>query len=108
MGIWTWCALWWLGNPSRDEQPAQTNAKGVAAMQHARLADQINRMPFETWLCASQSAEQIGVPDAEAERVLRAGRRSGMLTVRREDGTVKFMRVRRRPRATTRSSKKRT
>ncbi|MFD0352982.1 hypothetical protein ACFVHW_04420 [Streptomyces sp. NPDC127110] len=74
------------------------NAK-EASMAHARLADQINRLPFEMWLRADEGAQRIGLPTAEAETVLRAGRRCGMLTVRRIDGAVEFMRVRRRPAA---------
>ncbi|MFD7764099.1 hypothetical protein [Streptomyces microflavus] len=68
-------------------------------MQNARLVERINRLPYETWLCLSRSAQTIGLPAAEAETVLRAGRRRGMLTVRRtpEGGAVEFMRVRRRP-----------
>ncbi|MFD4933450.1 hypothetical protein [Streptomyces virginiae] len=66
-------------------------------MQHARLADRINRLPYETWLCAETSAQQIGLDATEAGTVLRWGRRHGMLTVRRENGAVEFMRVRRHP-----------
>ncbi|AWI32664.1 hypothetical protein [Streptomyces tirandamycinicus] len=68
-------------------------------MQGARLADQINRLPFETWLRADESAQRIGLPAAEAEKVLRAGRRRGSITVRREEssGHVLFKRVRRHP-----------
>ncbi|MEU6632793.1 hypothetical protein ABZ905_31605, partial [Streptomyces parvus] len=67
-------------------------------MHNVRLAERINRLPYETWLCITTSAQAIGLPPAEAETVLRAGRRRGMLTVRRADqGTMEFMRIRRRP-----------
>ncbi|MER7759497.1 hypothetical protein [Streptomyces sp. NPDC097619] len=74
-------------------------------MPPVRLEDAINRLPFETWLRAEQSAERIGLPAAEADRVLRAGRRNGMLTVRREGGLLEFMRVSRRPRVGARRTR---
>ncbi|WP_330335684.1 hypothetical protein OHS33_38545 (plasmid) [Streptomyces sp. NBC_00536] len=77
-------------------------------MQHVRLAERINRLPFETWFCVEMSAQQIGLTPTEAETVLRAGRRRGMLTVRRENGAVEFMRVRRHPAPTSRRSTKRS
>ncbi|MGW7089984.1 hypothetical protein ACWGH2_41745 [Streptomyces sp. NPDC054871] len=49
-------------------------------------------MPYETWL----RAEEIGLPAAEADKVLRAGRRRGTITVTRSpEGSVLFKRVRR-------------
>lgn len=65
-------------------------------MQSARLADQINRLPYETWMCVNESARLIGLPLGEADKVLRAGRRRGTLTVSRDaEGAVLFKRVRR-------------
>jgi hypothetical protein len=65
-------------------------------MQSARLADQINRLPYETWMCVDESARLIGLPVGEADKVLRAGRRRGTLTVSRDaEGMVLFKRVRR-------------
>ncbi|WP_030372371.1 hypothetical protein [Streptomyces rimosus] len=67
-------------------------------MDQARLADRINRLPYEQWLPADESAGIIGVSAPEAAKLLRAGRRHGMLTVRRvDDGRLLFMRIRRRP-----------
>ncbi|MEU7228963.1 hypothetical protein [Streptomyces chrestomyceticus] len=68
-------------------------------MDQARLADRINRLPFEKWLPAEESAGVIGVAAHEAAKVLRAGRRNGMITVRRVDDRLLFMRIRRRPTA---------
>ncbi|MEV0487328.1 hypothetical protein AB0I69_42850 [Streptomyces sp. NPDC050508] len=65
-------------------------------MSSARLADQINRLPYETWVCVAESAKLIGLSVGEADKVLRAGRRRGTLTVSRDDqGSVLFKRVRR-------------
>ncbi|MFI9052497.1 hypothetical protein [Streptomyces sp. NPDC053427] len=60
------------------------------------LADQINRLPYETWMRADESARLIGLPAVEVDKVLRAGRRRGTITVSRsEEGSVLFKRVRR-------------
>lgn len=68
-------------------------------MDQARLTDRINRLPFERWLRAEESADIFGVAAHEATTLLRAGRRCGMITVRRNTDGVEFMRVRRRPSA---------
>ncbi|MGW0562835.1 hypothetical protein ACWDZ4_20005 [Streptomyces sp. NPDC003016] len=66
-------------------------------MQNAHFVERINQLPFETWLCLAESAQQMSLPSAEVEKLLRAGRRCGMITVRREEGPLQFKRVRRRP-----------
>ncbi|WP_404949112.1 hypothetical protein HFP70_35605 [Streptomyces sp. ARC14] len=68
-------------------------------MDQARLTDLINLLPFERWLRAEESASFFGVAANEATTLLRAGRRRGMITVRRNTDGVEFMRVRRRPAA---------
>ncbi|WP_433860119.1 hypothetical protein [Streptomyces kronopolitis] len=73
-----------------------TRSEGEGAVHSARLADQINRLPYETWLRADESAKLIGLPAVEVGKVLRAGRRSGTITVSRSpQGSVLFKRVRR-------------
>ncbi|MFB8025908.1 MULTISPECIES: hypothetical protein [unclassified Streptomyces] len=76
-------------------------------MDSARLAERINRLPFAQLLGATESALWLGVEEDEALRLLRAGRRQGMITVRRnrEVGSVEFMRVRRHPAAPNRQEK---
>lgn len=71
-------------------------------MNSARLADQINLMPYEEWLRADESAVRIGLSTDEAGKVLRAGRRSGTITVRRDGELLLYKRVRRHPLPQTR------
>ncbi len=66
-------------------------------MTVARLADQVNRLPWETWLREDMSALWFGLPPEEAAKVLRAGRRVGSLTVRRAGDAIEYKRVRRHP-----------
>jgi hypothetical protein len=67
-------------------------------MRSPCLADQINQLPFERWLDKDESAKLIGLPPEEVNRVLRAGRRSGSITVcRTEEGSTLIKRVRRHP-----------
>ncbi|MEU0857443.1 hypothetical protein ABZ352_18670 [Streptomyces griseofuscus] len=68
-------------------------------MEDAYLADRINRLPWETWLGAEESAAHLGVASEEVTRLLRAGRRNGMITVRRNDTGVLYKRISRRPSA---------
>lgn len=69
-------------------------------MRRIRLADRINQLPYETWLGVGESAQRIGVSAEEAATLLRAGRRSGMITVRRNGNNsagVLYKRIRRQP-----------
>lgn len=73
-------------------------------MDQARLADRINRLPFERWLDVEESASIIGVAAREHATLLRAGRRNGMIIVRRESDGVAVKRVRRHPSTRLRSN----
>jgi hypothetical protein len=61
------------------------------------VAKHINRLPWETWLDADASADLIGLPAEETGKLLRAGRRRGSITVCRENGVLKYKRVRLHP-----------
>ncbi|MET9528147.1 hypothetical protein [Streptomyces coeruleorubidus] len=72
-------------------------------MDGVPVADRINRLPFQQWLCAAELTKELGLPACQAEKVLRAGLRRGTITVRRKEvaereGTEPlFMRIRRHP-----------
>ncbi|MBV1940794.1 hypothetical protein KUF83_30125 [Streptomyces sp. BV286] len=72
-------------------------------MPRANLADRINRLPFAQWMCASESARLLDLPFEEAQKVLKAGRRHGSITVERHGEVPRFKRVRRHPFSGTRS-----
>jgi hypothetical protein len=59
----------------------------------ASLADHLNRLPYRQWVREDQDTERFGLPAEEMRKALRAGRRRGAVTVRRENGTVEYMRI---------------
>jgi hypothetical protein len=66
-------------------------------MNADNVAQRINRLPWETWLDAEDSARHIGLPLREADKLLRAGRRRGSITVCRVEGQLRYKRVRLHP-----------
>ncbi|MER6232554.1 hypothetical protein ACFUC2_05160 [[Kitasatospora] papulosa] len=66
-------------------------------MNGAPVADRINQLPFQRWLPVDELARTLGLPSEQAERVLRAGRRRGSITVNRQGEQHLFMRIARHP-----------
>lgn len=72
-------------------------------MDGVPVADRINRLPFQRWLCAAELTQQWDLPACQVEKVLRAGLRRGTITVRRKEAADRegaeplFMRIRRHP-----------
>ncbi|PRH80578.1 hypothetical protein C6N75_03485 [Streptomyces solincola] len=66
-------------------------------MNGAPVAHRINRLPWQRWLSAEELARALGLSAEEAERVLRAGRRRGSITINRKGDETLFMRVARHP-----------
>jgi hypothetical protein len=66
-------------------------------MLAANVAQHVNRLPWETWVCAEESARQLGLTADETHKVLRAGRRKGSVTVRRSGAGMEYKRVRLHP-----------
>lgn len=67
-------------------------------MRAAPVAEHINQMPWETWVCADEATDHMaGLTAEDAQRVLHAGRRLGTVTVRRTGDKVEYKRVRRHP-----------
>ncbi|MFJ5142947.1 hypothetical protein [Streptomyces sp. NPDC088707] len=64
-------------------------------MEATPVADRINGLPFETWLCAEELARCFDLPVDQAVKVVRAGRRQGSITVDRKGEVPLFMRVHR-------------
>lgn len=64
-------------------------------MPAATVAQAVNQLPWETWLCAEESASLIGLPPDETVKVLRKARRTGSVTVRRSDSGILYKRIRR-------------
>lgn len=73
-------------------------------MKGAPVAHRINLLPWQRWLNAGELARELGVSAEEAERVLRAGRRRGSITVNRRGVEPLFMRVGRHPLPSARQS----
>ncbi|MEU9925049.1 hypothetical protein AB0H51_27840 [Streptomyces griseoluteus] len=64
----------------------------------ATVAERVNQLPYETWVDAEEMARLIGLPPAEAVKVVRKGRRVGSVTVSRtEAGLLQYKRIRRHP-----------
>ncbi|MFD9248353.1 ubiquitin family protein [Streptomyces bottropensis] len=80
-----------MSNPETSEEED--------AMDGAPVADRINRLPYETWLSAGELAQLLGLPDEQAVKVLRVGRRRGSITLDRKGDEPLFKRVRRHPRS---------
>lgn len=66
-------------------------------MNGAPVAHRINRLPWQRWLSAEELAQALDLTAEESERVLRAGRRRGSITVNRRGDIPLFMRVARHP-----------
>jgi hypothetical protein len=67
-------------------------------MHAANVAQHVNQLPWETWIGADESALLIGLTPDQMTKVLRAGRRKGSVTVRREGSVTLYKRVRLHPR----------
>ncbi|WP_155553598.1 hypothetical protein [Streptomyces sp. E1N211] len=66
-------------------------------MSAAALAQRVNQLPWETWLDACETARHIGLPQSETDKLLRAARRKGTVTVRRSAAGLQYKRVRTHP-----------
>lgn len=67
------------------------------AVHAPTVASHVNRLPWDAWIPADQMPGLIDLPPAEAEKVLRAARRKGSVTVRRMGSGLQYKRVRRHP-----------
>jgi DNA-binding transcriptional regulator LsrR (DeoR family) len=63
----------------------------------APVAGWINQLPFKCWLHTEELSQRLGLAPEEVEKVLRAGRRRGSITVDRNGGKPRFMRIARHP-----------
>lgn len=66
-------------------------------MSAVALAQRVNQLPWETWLDATETARHIGLPQNETDKLLRAARRKGTVTVRRCEAGLQYKRVRTHP-----------
>lgn len=61
------------------------------------VAQQVNLLPWETWLSAEDVACHTALPHDQVTKVLRAGRRKGSITVLRTETGHLYKRVGRHP-----------
>ncbi|MGC4951010.1 hypothetical protein ACLQ2N_33065 [Streptomyces sp. DT224] len=66
-------------------------------MKGTPVAHRINLLPWQKWLSIEEFARELDAPVEEAERLIRAGRRRGSITVKRTGREPLFMRVTRHP-----------